>query len=192
MRVTNTPVVLDPTGGTYLPGIEPFPAWAVSDDNLPARTSGDLVVTFVRAPDTRTVTTHLTLLGAVAAAATPTLSRCGLWEVSADGTTAALVASSVNDTALYTGAVASERAAAYSESYRMISGRVYGLGSLVVSGVAMPRLQGIYGKTLTTNGRARRNGLRIAGLLIGQADLPATITISALSGVTQIPYHAAV
>lgn len=192
MRQTNPPLQVDPTEGTYLPGIEPVPSWAVSADQLTARASGDLVVVFGMAPESRLVSTHLTLLGTQLAAATPTLTRRGLWEVNVSTGVATLVASTANNVSLYTAGTNTEKADSYTTPYRVVAGRVYALGDLVVSAATMPRMQGVYGKMTATNARTRRNGVRLCGLLSGQADLPSTFDITSLASVVGAPYNASI
>lgn len=156
-------------------GIEPFPrAPGLASQNT--TTSQRLWLTYFTAYRPLTVTTATTCTAGTAAGATPTLVRYGLWTANpSDSSLTALVASTPNDTALL--AVGNtEYPKALSASYTFIPGQRYAAGVLVVSGAAMPTLQGASGAA-TLFARAPR----IAAYVAGQADLPSTVAAGSLT-----------
>lgn len=120
--------------------------------------------------------------GTTSAAATPTLCRIGLYEIADDGG-GSLVASTVNNTALFA-STATAYTVPWSASYVKIAGRRYALGVLVVSAVATPTMVG-HALLISTFGQAEYAvAPRLNGLLTGQSDLPSTFTDLSLSSPT--------
>ncbi len=108
--------------------------------------------------------------GTVAAGATPTLVRWGLYSVAVSGDLT-LVASTVNNTALFA-APSAAASAAFSVAHAAVAGQRYALGVLVVSGAAIPSIQGA-----SLNQQTVQASLppRKTGLLAAQVDLPLNI-----------------
>lgn len=151
-------------------------------------TSGDVRLTFFTARKSETTAQVRVLTGGTGAAATPTVCRLGLYLVdgSGDGT---LVASTSNDTALFS-ASATAYTKSWSTPYAKIGGRRYALGIIVVTAAATPTFVGLgpAGSVSSENAMAPR----IAGLVSGQADLPASFTEAALGAATRRYYAALV
>ena len=138
-------------------------------------TSGRLWLTYFTANRGTPVTTAIVGTGGTAAGATPTLVRIGLWTAAADGSLTALVASTANDTTLLAG-TNTAYPKALSATYNPIYGQRYAAGLLVVSGAAMPNIQG----TTTVTGFLNANP-RISAYVAGQTDLPATVAAGSLT-----------
>lgn len=121
--------------------------------------------------------------GSTAAGATPTLARMGLWAISGD--TATLVASTANDTSLFSVAFASNTRS-WSSSYALVAGARYAVGAIVVTGATAPTIGG------GSISYAVEAGLApcLTGYLTGQTDLPASFSVSGLTVTTQRPYAA--
>jgi hypothetical protein len=135
--------------------------------------SGNLRLAYFTAPRAEVWTQVGWVGGTVAAAATPTLVRWGLYSVAANGDLT-LVASTPNDTTLF--AVASAVGAkSFSVAYAAVAGQRYAIGILVVSGVAIPSIQGVSLNQATVQASLAP---RITGVIPAQADLP----LSALAG----------
>ncbi len=135
--------------------------------------SGNLRLAYFTAPRAEVWTQVGWVGGTVAAAATPSLVRWGLYTVASNGDLT-LVASTPNDTALF--AVASAVGAkSFSVAYAAVAGQRYAIGVLVVSGVAIPSIQGVSLNQATVQASLSP---RITGVIPAQADLP----LSALAG----------
>ena len=118
--------------------------------------------------------------GTTAAGATPTLVRYGLWERSPLRESYSLVASTVSDLTLLV-AANTRYPKATSAPYTKQQGQEYLVGCLVVSAAAMPTFQQ-YSTAIYTGFAAQLllPPVRTAQLA-AQADLPAIITVSALT-----------
>lgn len=143
-----------------------------------ASPSGRLSLTFYTARTTVSRTGIQVVSGTTAAGATPTLIRFGLYEVSTDGLTATLVASTPNDTTLLAAANANYTKA-FTTPYTVTAGKRYGLGFLCSTSATAPNLPG--GGPQAGSNAALWAPIK-AGWIGSQSDLPATVTISALSG----------
>lgn len=119
--------------------------------------------------------------GSTAAAATPTLIRYGLWTVDPlTGALLALVASTPNDTTLFLVANTGY-SKNWSVPYDFIKGQWYAAGLLIVSAAVLPTVFGINGTNqFIVNGALPR----IAGTVLAQADLPATVAAGSISTAT--------
>jgi hypothetical protein len=162
-------------------GQETFDREAQSSNAL-AQTSGILKLTYFTARKTETITKLSTYCGAVAAGATPTLCRMGLYTV--DGATGnlTLVASTPNDTSLWA-AVNTEYQKALSSSYGVTAGTRYALGVLCVTAATAPQLAGN-----TPHLAMSAKAPRLSAQLTGQTDLPSSITAGSLSNLAQRIY----
>lgn len=175
--------VLDPTappnasqGGSG--GQEVFSRGHIAQTNM-APSSGQLRLTYFRARRDEILSKIVTPIGSVAAGATPTLVRFGVYSIAADGG-GTLIASTASDTTLYSGTIFTENPAkSFSASLALVSGQAYAWAPLVVTGAAMPQMTGVSGHAGANAGGNGRP--RLAGLLSGQTDLPSTFTDAALS-----------
>ena len=134
--------------------------------------TGNMRWTCFDARKSETITALAVRVGSTAAGATPTLVRFGLYTVdSSDNLT--LVASTANDTSLL--AVANARSQkALSSSYDVVEGTRYAFAVLVVTAATAPVLLGFAGGNSAEMGVAPR----ISGLVGGQTDLPASLTVT--------------
>lgn len=147
-------------------------------------TSQLLRLTMFTARKTQTTTQVRVASGATAAGATPTIGRVGLYLFGtvAGVDTWTLVASTVNDTALFA-AASTAYTKSWSTPYVEYSGSRYALGVLVVTGATAPTLAG-------SVGIASEFGLapRMGGSVAAQANLPATIVASTVADNAGRPY----
>lgn len=135
--------------------------------------SGVLVLAYFTAKRSETVSSLTVYTGTVAAGATPTVCRLGLYEIAANGD-ATLVASTPNDTTLF-----SATFTAYQKSlsvpFAKVAGQRYATAYLIVTAAAVPTLHG--SQMLATSAA---NGIHALGpQVFGQrtaADLPASMT----------------
>lgn len=152
-------------------------------------TSGDVRLTYFTARKSETSTQVRMISGGTAAAATPTLCRIGLYSIASDGA-GTLVASTPNDTAMFS-ATATAYTKSWSASVAKTAGQRYALGIIVITAAATPTFVGLGPTGSTSNENAQAP--RIAGLLTGQSDLPASFTGAAISaGAATRRYYAVV
>lgn len=138
--------------------------------------SGNLRLIYFTAPRAESWNTVGWTGGTVAAGATPTLVRFGVYLVAGNGDLS-LVASTANNTALF--AVASAVGAQpLTATYNAVSGQRYAVGVLVVSAAAIPSIQGTSGNQGTAQLTLPP---RKTALLAGQADLPLNIVSGTLA-----------
>lgn len=150
-----------------------------TNNNLTMGGSGWMHFMGWTADKTETVATVTTYTGSVAAGATPTLCRVGIYEVDALGNMT-LVASIANDTTLWS-VVFTPYQRTLSSAWSKVAGRRYAFATLIVSGAAMPQMQGaLYGATGTMS---TIMGVLPMGTssLTGQADLPASVAVGSLT-----------
>lgn len=114
-----------------------------------------------------------------AAAATPTLCRMGVWSVASNGDLAALVASTPNDTALFS-AINTAYAKTFSAPLNLTQGFRYAAGVLVVTAGAAPTMAGVSLPNAAEAGLDERDCANVTG----QADLPATVAAASLADTT--------
>lgn len=126
------------------------------------------------------VSTVRTATATQAAAATPTLCRIGVWQLSDDLTTWNLVGSTANDTSLWS-ATQTTYNTPFTTPWQKIAGKRYAVGTLIVTGVAANNFQS---PNATSNGpftAMQQNRPFYSGSLAGQNDLPATFTDASVS-----------
>lgn len=145
--------------------------------------SGTLRLVFFTARKSETTSQVRILTGGTAAAATPTLCRLALYQV--DGTAATLVASTVNDTALFA-AVNTVYTRSWSTPFAKVAGQRYAFGVLVVSGAATPAF---FGQVISSGPEATQPPI-MAGFLSGQADLAASFSTGGLTSTGNRIYGA--
>lgn len=165
---------------------------AVGEESIPRHlafsgatgtTSGTMRLGFFTARKSETINNLTVTSGSVAAGATPTLVRLGVYEIATNGD-GTLVAAIANDTALLA-AMGIRYSRATLAPWAKIAGRRYAAGFLIVTGAATPQLAGwTTGAGYAWLGTAPR----LTGQLAGQVDLPASFTDAALAGSGTSPY----
>lgn len=168
--------------GLVSSGEETFERLFMSSSGSPTSTSGRLILGYFTARKTETTANVRVISGNVAAAATPTLCRIGLYTEAANGDLA-LVASTANDTALFASTF-TPYVRAWTASYAKVMGQRYALGILVVSGAAMPALYGNGGVSSSEAAIAPR----LCGMVTGQADLPVSVLAASVAANNACPY----
>lgn len=147
--------------------------------NANSAVSQTMRLTAFTAPRSEQIVSVRVITGTVAAAATPTIIRFGIYEVAADGAIT-LVASTTNDTTLLTG-LNTEHTKALTTPYSLVQGRRYAFAQLVVSAAAMPTMCGSVDGLSAMTAAAKRLPWTYC-TLAGQANLPASATYASLSG----------
>jgi hypothetical protein len=149
--------------------------------NTIAMTSGVVKLTYFTARKTETVTTLRTYAGAVAAGATPTICRMGLYSIDGSGNLT-LIASTPNDTSLWS-AINTQYAKALSASVGVVAGTRYAFGSICVTAATVPQVAGGLPNLMMSDVAPR-----ISAQLTGQTDLPSSITSASLNRLAQRVY----
>lgn len=146
-------------------------------------TNNGLRLTYFTSRKTFVSSQGTTVTASTGAGATPTLCRFGVYALDA-GNNGTLLAACVNDVNLWaTANTAYQRP--WITPFQYTAQTRYAFAELIVTGAALPNLlaSGI--------NSAISNGLfppRLAGLLSGQADLPATFTDASVSNSGTIPW----
>lgn len=135
-----------------------------------------LRLTFFTAKKTEVINTIRYTIGGTAAGATPTLCRIGLYLENPD-LSLTLVASTPNDTALFSGSPATAFTKALSAAYTKIRGQRYAIGLLVVTAAATPTFYGS-GSLLGAIASAEP---KLSAVVSSQADLPGAIAAGSLA-----------
>lgn len=117
------------------------------------------------------------MMGATGAAATPTLARFGLYTVAADGQVD-LVASTANNTTVFSTGSAAITAQAITVPYQLVKGTKYALAIIVVTGAALPTF---CGQAMGSNNLAFVDPIMMSARA-GQSDLPSSITKATFAG----------
>lgn len=129
--------------------------------------------------------TGIRVISAVAAAATPTIVRFGLYTVDASGNVT-LVASTPNDTTLLSVANTTYTKA-WSVNPTMVKGQRYAFGALVVTAAAAPTIISVF----TPSNTEAFIDPTVCSFLGGQADLPASVAVGSLGVTTNWIYGVA-
>jgi hypothetical protein len=146
-----------------------------------------LRLTYFSARKTETTTQVRVMTGTVAAGATPTLCRIGLYAVDDSGN-ATLVASTSNDTTLFA-ATATVYTRNWSTPYAMVDGQRYALAWLVVTAATAPSVAGVSFAGTAQIRAEMAMSPRINGAIASQSDLPSTFTAAAVSAAADfVPY----
>lgn len=143
--------------------------------------TGNLRLAYFTARKSDLVTQVRAISSGTAAGATPTLVRFGLYSIAANGD-GTLVAATVNDTTIFA-AASTAYTRNLSASYQMVLGQRYAAGILVVTGATAPTILG--GNIGDSNEFAMAP--RINGVIVGQADLPASF-LALAGGAATRPY----
>lgn len=153
--------------------------------------TGVLHLTYFPALKSETCTSAAMIVGAVAAAATPTLVRMGLYSIDSAGA-ATLIASTANDTALFS-AANTRYSKDFTTPVARTAGQRYALGVLTVSAGACANFLAItLGAGTTMNVEAGKSPM-LATRITSQTDLPSTITAAAqVAAATRIMNYATI
>lgn len=151
-----------------------------------APVSQKLVLSYFTAARAETWTNANVVTGATVPSAI-TLSRLGLYVVDSATEDLTLVASTVNDTALFA-TQSSLRTKAFAIPYNSSKGARYALGILVVATTCPNFLATASGGVAAITAAEKGIKPRQTGELAGQADLPSTITNSALATADRLYY----
>lgn len=145
-----------------------------------APVSGVMYLTYFTADKTETINTLTMFTGTVAAAATPTLCRMGVYSVAGNGDLT-LVASTPNDTALFA-AANTAYPKALSSPWNKVVGQRYATALIIVSGGTMPNFHGTQFPGSSIINTMVRMSPAIAGRVTGQTDLTTPVTAGSLVG----------
>lgn len=162
-------------------GIETMPRLDVTTAVTPS--SGQLRPCWFTARKNLTSTQVRVCTGSVAAGATPTLCRIGLWEVAGNGA-GTLIASTANDTTLFAAAT-STYTRPWTAPVTLQLGQRYAFGVLVVTAATMPNFSG---KQLGGLGTETAMPPRLSGSYNGLSDLPASFSDADFAQGGLIPY----
>jgi hypothetical protein len=147
---------------------------------IPYPASGGLHVTYFTAARSEPINTVTMWTGSVAAGATPTLCRYGVYAMAANGDLT-LIGSTPNDTAMFA-ATNTAYPKALSATWNKVGGMRYAVGQLVVTAAALPNFHGKQlASTNIINALVRTHPYTI-GRLTSQTDLPANITAGSMIG----------
>lgn len=156
------------------------PPRVLCTSNTTPLVSGQAMFSFFTADKTAPITTITTFTGSVAAGATPTVCRLGVWQVASDDALTP-VASTVNDTALWA-ATFTPYPKVFSSGFTMIAGVRYAAGAICVSGATMPQFQSIIvGGTSIMSTNLFTTPAYLA-LLDAQVNLPGVVAAASLAG----------
>lgn len=122
--------------------------------------------------------TRLRIGHGATAGTTQTLVRWGVYSQAVNGDLA-LVASTVNDATLFTGAGNAEYEKLLSATWNKVKGQRYAFGVLVVTAGVAPTLAGSLLNLSVQPNLAR--GPRVLANVPGQADLPGTVVVASLA-----------
>lgn len=161
-------------GSPLTAGQSTIPRTEASSSSV-SQTSGLLRLTFFTATRTEPVAKLRLVSGAVAAGATPTLCRAGLYTVSAAGDLT-LAGAIPNDTALFAG-TNTGYTRSLAAATATVAGSRYALGTLVVTTATAPQLAGFSSLPASELAIAPR----VTGGVSGQTDLPAMIAAGSVS-----------
>lgn len=171
-------------------GEEAVPRGEVNNATTNSGGSGGLRLTYFTARKTESVSTVTVVTGTTPAGATPTLCRVGVWSIAANGT-GTLVASSANDTTLFS--VATTRyAIPLSAPLAKVAGQRYAIGVLVVTAATAPTFMaaGVDGSPGWRT-EVGTTAPRMSGILSGLSDLPSPTFADGASGTSAVRLYAA-
>lgn len=182
-------IVNDPLGQLTAPfvpnrlaaGIETFPRELAGF--TPTMSTGSLRLSYFTSYKNFASTQGVMWTGNTAAAATPTLVKFGLYSVAANGDLT-LVASTANDTTLFAG-VNTKYTRNWLASVNIQYGQRYAFAALVVSGAAVPTVQG---NIFAGVGALQAETPTEVAFLSAQSDLPASIAFGALGTSANMPW----
>jgi hypothetical protein len=153
--------------------------------NSIATVSGALYLGYWTADKSEPINTLTMWTGTVAAGATPTLCRMGVYSVAGNGDIT-LVASTSNDTALFA-AQNTAYAKATQAPFAKVAGQRYATAVLIVSGATMPTFHGLQMPGTNPTNIFVRLAPAIVGRVTGQTDLPSPVSAGSIIGYQGIP-----
>lgn len=168
--------------GEAVPDIE---QWQQNSSAAIQPASGAVSLSFFNAKKTETINTLTVSTGSVAAAATPTVIRFGVYNVDSNDNCTDLAANTANDLALLV-ATQTAYSKALAAPWNKVAGRRYAFAQIVVSAAATPIM---CGSTIISNNLTQAFAMqtpRRFARLNGQSDLPASITAASM---TQASYR---
>lgn len=152
--------------------------------------SGTLYLTFFIADKTELIRTLAAQVGAVAAAATPTLCRYGVYQVAANGDLAQEAASPNVPTLFSTPSAAAP--GTLTTPWAKQGGLLYAAGPLVVTPAGTPQFHGNQLASTSLVSALTKLNPPVAARITGLADLPTNVAFGAgtyVGGQTQIAIH---
>ena len=179
-------VTISSLNGSPTYGIVPSISRFDVNGNTLATGTGNLRLSYFTAYRDGAFTKMRAWCGTTAAAATPTLVRFGVyWAAANENLT--LVASTVNDTALFA-AASTVYEKPLSVTVHLTAGQRYAYGFLIVTAAAAPTTHGMIFLTSTEAAVPPR----LNGFVASQTDLPSTIAAGSVSASTTNMYMALV
>lgn len=151
-------------------------------------TSGVIVFTYYEALQDLLIANLAAATSNAAAAATPTMCRLGQYSVDPSTGNLTLLAATTNDTAMFA-AIGTEYTKALDVPVSEVKGTVYARAILVISGAAMPTImaQVALGGQDSFNRATNRRPHR-SSILVGQTDLPSSVSNGSLATKNGIPF----
>jgi hypothetical protein len=162
-------------------GEENMPRESIAVSSVALSTT-NLILTYFTARKTETCNNIKSVCGGVAAAATPTLCRMGVYSVAANGDLT-LVAACASDTAMWA-TINTIYTRALTSAFSKVAGQRYATGLLVVTAATAPQVFGTSAGFSTISAGAPR----ISGYVAAQADLPANVAAGSISNTALRPY----
>lgn len=163
-----------------------FPRFLVNGAPAIPGASGRLICPIFAARRSETINT-IRVINANAAGATPTLVRVGVWEWDDAADNGPLIASTANDTSLFSVAN-TQYDIPLIAPWSKVKGRRYAIGCLVVTAAALPSIYGYsYGGNIVPLGTLMTLLPRLSTRQDSLTDLPATLSFSTVGGVPHTP-----
>ncbi|HSW91315.1 MAG TPA: hypothetical protein VLG09_01555 [Candidatus Saccharimonadales bacterium] len=159
--------------GEAIPDIE---QWTLNSSAAIQPASGTVSLSFFIAKKTETINTLTVSTGSVAAAATPTLCRMGIYNVDSSDNCTDLAGSTANDTTLFA-ATQTQYSKALSAPWNKVAGRRYAFAEITVSATTMPLF---VGAAPVSNNLVQQFAFQVPrryARILAQADLPASILV---------------
>lgn len=173
------------TLGSLASGQETMPRWAATNASNITMSSGVIRFGYFTACRNELVSKISLSSGSIAAGATPTLIRFGLYSVDSSGNLTQLAATT-SDTAIFAGAL-TPYSRSLSSSVTLIEGQLYCIAAIVVTAAAAPTTIGVLSATGLDNAVAPR----LSGVLTAQTDLGASYTAGQVAVTQSFLYAAA-
>lgn len=142
-----------------------------------ALVSGDLVLSYFKAPYSFTSANVAFYSGSTAAGATPTLVEYALFTVASNGDLTR-VALTTSDTAIFAGAN-SRYPKAWQSSVPLVAGTLYATGLLLTTAAALPTVMSAPAVGVTPG--ALGFGPRLCGRIVGQAAIAASYAVGSVA-----------
>jgi hypothetical protein len=140
---------------------------------------------YFNAKKTETINTIRYGVGSVSAGATPTLVRFGIYQENPADLSLTLVASTANDTSVFSGGTFTMFTKALSAPFQKVAGTRYAVAVLLTTAAATPTT---YGNS-NIAGTTAFGEPKLGAFLAGQVDLPNTIANASLAGSGLLLYN---